>query len=186
MDAARRAGVTKFVGIGTTCSYPAAADIPLREEQFWDGAPDEANAPYGHAKRMLVAQASAYARQYGFRAIHLIPTNLYGPRDHFDLQTSHVIPALIRKFAEASGNGAREVVWGDGTSRGSSFVETRRADPGRERYESLVPVNLGTGVETSIRETTERLAPCGLRAPLLGHRPAQRRGPPLPDASCAR
>src|SRR5947209_17375617 len=115
IEEARLAGVEKFVSLGTICSYPKHTPIPFKEEDLWNGYPEETNAPYGLAKKMLLVQAQAYRKQYGFNAIYLLPANLYGPRDNFDLRTSHVIPAMIRKFLEAKERGAAEVtLWGTG------------------------------------------------------------------------
>src|SRR3954463_6509072 len=125
MECARRSGVEKFVGVGTICAYPKLAPVPFLERDLWNGYPEETNAPYGIAKKMLLVQGQAYRSQYGFRAIHLLPVNLYGPHDNFDLASSHVIPALIRKFVEAAESGSRRVVcWGSGTAtREFLFVE---------------------------------------------------------------
>ncbi|MCH7662304.1 MAG: NAD-dependent epimerase/dehydratase family protein, partial [Chloroflexi bacterium] len=116
MHAAWKNGVEKFVALGTICSYPENPPLPFKEENLWDGYPEETNAPYGLAKKMLLVQAQAYRQQYDFNAIYLLPVNLYGPRDNFNLKTSHVIPALIRKFTEAQDRGDRQVeLWGDGS-----------------------------------------------------------------------
>jgi GDP-L-fucose synthase len=157
-----RAGVQKFVGIGTICSYPKLAPVPFREDELWNGYPEETNAPYGLAKKMLLVQAQAYRQQYGFNAIHLLPVNLYGPGDNFDLETSHVIPALIRKCIEAADAGASEVeVWGDGTPT-REFLYVEDAADGillaTERYGGPDPVNLGSAFEISIRELAELIA----------------------------
>src|SRR3989304_2050206 len=124
-----KAGVGKFVAIGTVCAYPKYTPVPFREEEFWNGYPEETNAPYGLAKKMLLVQSQSYRQQYGYNSIYLIPVNLYGPRDNFDLQTSHVIPALIRKFLEAGARRETEVVlWGDGSpSREFLFVRDAAA-----------------------------------------------------------
>src|SRR5689334_12650358 len=117
MEYARLARVEKFIALGTICAYPKFLPVPFKEDDLWNGYPEETNAPYGLAKKMLLVQAQSYRQQYGFNAIYLLPVNLYGPRDNFDLQTSHVIPALIRKFVEANATGAKEVVlWGDGSA----------------------------------------------------------------------
>ena len=128
MEYARRTGCEKFVALGTICAYPKFAPIPFKEEDLWDGYPEETNAPYGLAKKMMLVQAQAYRAQYGFNAIYLLPVNLYGPGDNFDLDTSHVIPALIRKFVEAKESGVKEVVlWVDGTpTREFLYVGRRR------------------------------------------------------------
>ena len=155
-------GVNKFVAIGTICAYPKFTPMPFREENLWDGYPEETNAPYGLAKKMLLVQAQAYREQHGFNAIYLLPVNLYGPRDNFDLQTSHVIPALIRKFIEAQARGENQVVlWGDGTPT-REFLYVEDAAEGillaAERYNDSEPVNLGSGMEISVRELAELIA----------------------------
>lgn len=162
MEYARVAGVEKFVALGTICAYPKFVPVPFREDDLWSGYPEETNAPYGLAKKMLLVQAQSYREQYGFNAIYLLPVNLYGPRDNFDLQTSHVIPALIRKFAEANANGAKEVVlWGDGSAT-REFLYVEDAAEGvllaTERYDGPLPVNLGTGEEVSIKTLAEMIA----------------------------
>ena len=150
------AGVSKFVAIGTICSYPKFTPIPFREEDLWNGYPEETNAPYGLAKKMLLVQSQAYRAQYGFRSIFLMPVNLYGPGDTYDPATAHVIPDLIRKFVEASERNAEEVVlWGDGTpTREFLYVEdaARAIVLATERYESPEPVNIGSSLEISISE----------------------------------
>jgi len=157
-----KAGVEKFVAVGTVCSYPKFTPVPFREDDLWNGYPEETNAPYGLAKKMLLVQAQAYRQQYGFNAIYLIPVNLYGPRDNFDLATSHVIPALVRKFSEAKSAGHEKVeVWGDGTPT-REFLYAEDAAEGillaTERYDSPAPVNLGSGDEISIRDLARRIA----------------------------
>lgn len=157
-----KAGVEKFVAIGTVCAYPKFTPVPFREEDFWDGYPEETNAPYGLAKKMLLVQSQAYRQQYGYNSIYLIPVNLYGPGDNFDLETSHVIPALIRKFIEARERGQTEVVlWGDG-SPSREFLFVRDAAEGillgAERYNGLEPVNLGAGREVVIRDLAAKIA----------------------------
>lgn len=157
-----RAGVAKFVAVGTVCSYPKFTPVPFREEDLWNGYPEETNAPYGLAKKMLLAQSQAYRQQYGFKAIYVIPANLYGPGDNFDLETSHVIPALIRKCLDAVESGKQEVVvWGDGSPT-REFLYAEDAAEGillaAEHFDSSEPVNLGSGNEISIRELTERIA----------------------------
>ncbi|MGH7411683.1 MAG: GDP-L-fucose synthase family protein [Candidatus Methylomirabilis sp.] len=168
MECARQAGVEKFVGVGTICSYPKFTPVPFREEALWDGYPEETNAPYGLAKKMLLVQGQAYRQQYGFNAIHLLPVNLYGPGDHFDLETSHVIPALVRKCLEAIEQGAPEIVcWGDGTpTREFLFVEdcAEAIVLATERFDGPEPVNIGAGFEISIKELV------GLIAELTGFR----------------
>ncbi|MCA1816153.1 MAG: GDP-L-fucose synthase [Acidobacteria bacterium] len=162
MEYARRAGVEKFVALGTICAYPKFAPVPFREEDLWDGYPEETNAPYGLAKKMMLVQAQAYRQQYGFNAIYLLPVNLYGARDNFDLETSHVIPALIRKCVEAKEQGRGEIVlWGDGTPT-REFLYVEDAAEGillaAERYDGAEPVNLGTGEEIAIRDLAEMIA----------------------------
>ena len=162
MEGARRSGVEKFVGIGTICAYPRMAPVPFVETDLWNGYPEETNAPYGIAKKMLLVQGQAYRQEYGFKAIHLLPVNLYGPHDNFDPASSHVIPALIRKFLEATGSGATEVVcWGTGTAtREFLFVEdcAEGIVLATEHYDSPEPVNLGAGFEISIRDLAELVA----------------------------
>jgi GDP-L-fucose synthase len=156
MEAARRQNVKKFVQVGTICSYPKFTPVPFKEENLWDGYPEETNAPYGLAKKMLLVQAQAYRQQYGFNAIYLLPVNLYGPRDNFDPQSSHVIPALIRKFVEAKERGDKQVVlWGTGkATREFLYVEdaARGIIMAAEEYNGAEPVNLGAGFEISIAD----------------------------------
>ena len=151
--------VKKFVALGTVCAYPKFTPIPFKEENLWDGYPEETNAPYGLAKKMLLVQSHSYRQQYGFNSIFLLPVNLYGPRDNFNLESSHVIPALIRKCIEARDAGSKEVVvWGDGSStREFLFVEdaARGILLAAERYNDSEPVNLGSGFEISIRDLVE-------------------------------
>jgi GDP-L-fucose synthase len=152
-------GVKKFVAIGTVCSYPKYAPIPFKEEDLWNGYPEETNAPYGLAKKMLLVQSQTYRQQYGFNSIYLLPVNLYGPKDNFDLETSHVIPALIRKCIEAKENNLPEIeVWGDGSPT-REFVYVEDAAEGillaAERYNESEPVNLGSSSEISIKELVE-------------------------------
>jgi GDP-L-fucose synthase len=150
--------VGKVVIAGTVCGYPKLAPVPFREDDFWDGYPEETNAPYGVAKKSLLVGAQSYREQYGLNAIFLLPTNLYGPRDNFDLATSHVIPALIRKMIESPDE---IVLWGDGSpSREYLYVEDCAEGflLAADRYDGPEPVNLGTGVETTIRETAELVA----------------------------
>jgi GDP-L-fucose synthase len=162
MHEAWKRGVEKFVAIGTVCAYPKFTPVPFREEELWNGYPEETNAPYGLAKKMLLVQAQAYREQYGFNAIYLLPVNLYGPRDNFDLQTSHVIPALIRKYIEAQQRGAKEVVlWGDGSPTREFLYAGDAADgilTAAERYNGAEPVNLGSGQEISIKALAEMIA----------------------------
>jgi len=162
VEHARLAGVAKFVAIGTVCSYPKFAPVPFREEDLWNGYPEETNAPYGLAKKMLLVQAQAYREQYGFNAVFLLPVNLYGPRDNFDPRSSHVIPALIRKCVEAVEAGAPEiVVWGTGSATREFLYVEDAAEAivlAAERYDGSAPVNLGTGTEISIRELVGLIA----------------------------
>lgn len=162
MEHARRVGVEKFVGIGTICSYPKFTAVPFREEDLWNGYPEETNAPYGLAKKMLLVQGQAYRQQYGFNAIHLLPVNLYGPGDNFDLESSHVIPALIRKCLEAIERGEPEIVcWGDGTpTREFLYVEdcAEAIVLATERYNGAEPVNIGAGFEISMKELVDLIA----------------------------
>jgi GDP-L-fucose synthase len=162
MHEAWKRGVEKFVAIGTVCAYPKFTPIPFREEELWNGYPEETNAPYGLAKKMLLVQAQAYREQYDFNAIYLLPVNLYGPRDNFDLQTSHVIPALIRKCIEAQARQQPEVVlWGDGSPTREFLYAGDAADgilTATERYNDPEPVNLGSGQEISIKDLAELIA----------------------------
>lgn len=162
MHEAWRYGVKKFVAIGTVCAYPKYTPVPFKEEDLWNGYPEETNAPYGLAKKMLLVQAQAYRQQYGFNAIYLLPANLYGPRDNFDLETSHVIPALIRKFITARDTGQDEVVlWGDGSpSREFLYVEDAAKGilDATEKYDGPEPINLGTGREIRIRDLAHLIA----------------------------
>jgi GDP-L-fucose synthase len=162
MHEAWQRGVDKFVAIGTICAYPKFTPIPFKEENLWDGYPEETNAPYGLAKKMLLVQAQAYREQYGFNAIYLLPVNLYGPRDNFNLATSHVIPALIRKCLEAQARGEeRIIVWGDGSPT-REFLYVEDAAEGillsAERYNGSEPVNLGSGSEIRIKDLVELIA----------------------------
>ena len=159
------AGVPKFVATGTICAYPKFAPIPFREESLWDGYPEETNAPYGLAKKMMLVQSQSYREQYGYNSIFLLPVNLYGPRDNFDLTTSHVIPALIRKCLEAgtsTGSANKELVaWGDGSPT-REFLYVEDAAEGillaAEHYNDSQPVNLGSSYEISIRELLQTIA----------------------------
>jgi GDP-L-fucose synthase len=157
-----KAGVKKFVAIGTICAYPKFTPVPFKEEDLWNGYPEETNAPYGLAKKMLLVQAQAYRKQYGFNAIYLLPVNLYGPKDNFDPESSHVIPALIRKCIEAKRNDQREiVVWGTGKAT-REFLYVEDAAEGillaTEKYNKSAPVNLGAGFEISIKDLVELIA----------------------------
>jgi GDP-L-fucose synthase len=162
MHEAWKRNVSKFIAIGTVCAYPKFTPVPFREENLWEGYPEETNAPYGLAKKMLLVQSQAYREQYGFNAIYLLPVNLYGPRDNFDLQTSHVIPALIRKCIESQERGDKEVVlWGDGSPT-REFLYARDAADGiltaTEFYNGIEPVNIGSGQEISIKDLAEMVA----------------------------
>mgnify|MGYP002411269977 CR=1 FL=1 len=156
LEEGRLRKIEKFVGLGTICAYPKFASVPFKEEDLWSGYPEETNAPYGLAKKMMLVQSQAYREQYGFNSIFLLPVNLYGPRDNFDIDSSHVIPALIRKFLEANQAGRDEVVlWGDGSPT-REFLHAEDAAEGillaTERYEKSDPVNIGAGFEISIRD----------------------------------
>ena len=162
MEAARQEEVEKFVAIGTVCAYPKYTKVPFKEEDLWNGYPEETNAPYGIAKKMLLVQAQAYRQQYGFNAIFLLPVNLYGPRDNFDPRSSHVIPALIRKMVEARLREEKEVVvWGTGKAS-REFLYVEDAAEGillaSEKYNKPDPVNLGTGKEITIKELVDLIA----------------------------
>lgn len=155
-------GIEKFVAIGSICAYPKFTPVPFREENLWDGYPEETNAPYGLAKKMLLVQAQAYREQYGFNAIYLLPVNLYGPRDNFNLETSHVIPALIRKCIEAQERGDDQItLWGNGTPT-REFLYVEDAAEGiilaAERYNQSEPVNLGSAQEISIKDLAVLIA----------------------------
>jgi len=162
MEQARLHGVEKFVALGTVCAYPKFTPVPFKEEDLWAGYPEETNAPYGLAKKMLLVQAQAYCQQYGFNAIYLLPVNLYGPRDNFDLETSHVIPALIKKCVDAVETGEREiVVWGTGSaSREFLYVEdaAEAIVLATEKYDKPEPVNIGAGTEVTIRDLVTIIA----------------------------
>jgi GDP-L-fucose synthase len=154
--------VDKFVAIGTVCAYPKFTPVPFKEENLWAGYPEETNAPYGLAKKMLLVQAQAYREQYGFNAIYLLPVNLYGPRDNFNLETSHVIPALVRKCIEAQERGDKEVIlWGDGSPTREFLYAGDAADgilTATEFYNGSEPVNLGSGQEIHIKDLAEKIA----------------------------
>ncbi len=159
LEEARRAGVAKVLVVGTVCSYPKFTPVPFREEDLWNGYPEETNAPYGLAKKMLLVQAQAYRAEYGFDAVYVIPTNLYGPGDNFDLDTGHVIPAIIRKCVEARETGAETVtLWGTG-SPSREFLYVDDAAEGivlaLERHDGPEPINLGAGREITIRELAD-------------------------------
>jgi GDP-L-fucose synthase len=162
MEHARRARVKKFVALGTICSYPKFTPVPFKEDDLWNGYPEETNAPYGLAKKMLLVQAQSYRQQYGFNAIVLLPVNLYGPRDNFNLESSHVIPALIRKCNEAKQRGDKEiVVWGTGAAT-REFLYVEDAAEGivaaAEKYDGPEPVNLGAGFEIAIKDLVPMIA----------------------------
>jgi len=162
MEAARLAGVRKFVALGTICAYPKFTPIPFQEDDLWNGYPEETNAPYGLAKKMLLVQSQAYRQQYNFDSVYLLPVNLYGPRDNFDPHSSHVIPALIKKCVDAVEAGAPVIeVWGDGSpTREFLYVEdcAEGIVLAAERYDQSDPVNLGSGMEISIRDLVHLLA----------------------------
>jgi GDP-L-fucose synthase len=162
IEEARRAGVAKLVCLGTICAYPRLTPVPFREEDLWNGYPEETNAPYGLAKKVLLVQLQAYRAEYGLCGIYLLPVNLYGPNDNFDLETGHVVPAMIRKFLEARAGGASEVtLWGDGSPT-REFLYVDDAAEGivaaAERYDGDEPVNLGSGDEIAIRDLARLVA----------------------------
>ena len=162
MHQAYERGVDKFVAIGTVCAYPKFTPVPFKEEDLWKGYPEETNAPYGLAKKMLMVQSQAYRDQYGFNSIFLLPVNLYGPGDNFDPRSSHVIPALIRKCVEARENGDDHIiVWGDGSPT-REFIYVKDAARGialaTGHYNKSEPVNLGSGFEISIKDLAEKIA----------------------------
>ncbi|HXA41734.1 MAG TPA: GDP-L-fucose synthase [Candidatus Solibacter sp.] len=162
MEHARRNGIQKFVAIGTVCAYPKNTPVPFREDDLWNGYPEETNAPYGLAKKMLLVQSQAYRAQYGFNSIFLLPVNLYGPGDNFDPESSHVIPAMIKKFVEAATTGAPSVtLWGDGSPT-REFLYVADAARGivdaTERFSGPEPVNLGSSFEISIRDLALEIA----------------------------
>ena len=161
VEESRRWGVEKFVQVGTVCAYPKFTPVPFEEDHLWDGYPEETNAPYGIAKKALLVMLQSYREQYGLDGIYLLPVNLYGPRDNFDLESSHVIPALIRKFVAARDSGSEYVdVWGTGSaSREFLYVEdaARAIVLATERYDEPDPVNVGAGREVTIRELVEMI-----------------------------
>ncbi len=168
IEQARLAGVEKTIVAGTICAYPKFAPVPFREDDLWNGYPEETNAPYGIAKKAMLVQCQSYRQQYGMNAIYVLPVNLYGPRDNFDLGTSHVIPALIRKCEEARIRGEEEIVcWGDGSPTREFLYVEDAADglvAAAERYDKEDPVNLGSGEEISIRDLVGQTAAlCGFR-----------------------
>ena len=162
MEASRLAGVKKFLGVGTVCSYPKFTPVPFKEEDIWNGYPEETNASYGLSKKMMLVQSQAYRQQYGFNSIHLLMVNLYGPRDNFDLEDSHVIPALVRKFVDAKKERRKEVVvWGTGKASREFLYVQDAAEAivlAAERYDGAEPVNIGAGSEISIRDLVETIA----------------------------
>lgn len=159
MHHAYKRGVGKFVATGTVCAYPKFTPVPFKEDDLWSGYPEETNAPYGLAKKMMLVQAQTYRQQYGFNAIYLLPVNLYGPRDNFNLETSHVIPALIRKAIEANERGDKELqIWGDGSPTREFLYVEDAADgivSAAEKYNGGQPVNIGSGYEISIKDLSE-------------------------------
>jgi len=179
IEEARRAGVEKFVQVGTVCAYPKYTRVPFREEELWSGYPEETNAPYGIAKKALLVQLQAYRQQYGMNGIYLLPTNLYGPRDNFDPATSHVIPALIRRMVEARRDGVAELpVWGTGNaSREFLYVDdaARALLLAAEHYDGAEPVNVGIGNEIRVAELA------GLIAQLVGYEGRLAFDPSQPD-----
>ena len=162
IEQGRLFGLEKFVALGTVCAYPKFAPVPFKEENLWDGYPEETNAPYGLAKKMLLVQSQAYRNQYGFNSIYILPVNLYGPRDNFDLETSHVIPALIRKCLEAKERGEPEIAcWGDGSPTREFLYVDDCAEAillATENYNESDPVNIGTGQEISIKDLIHLIA----------------------------
>ena len=162
MEHARRAGVRRFLSVGTICSYPKLTPVPFREADLWNGYPEETNAPYGLAKKMLLVQSDAYRREFGFDAVNVMLVNLYGPGDNFDPETSHVIPALIRKCVEAQERGAPEVeIWGTGSATREFLYVEDAAEAialALERLEGSEPINLGAGREISIRDLAQTIA----------------------------
>jgi GDP-L-fucose synthase len=162
IEEGRRAGLSKLVAVGTICSYPKFAPVPFREDDLWNGYPEETNAPYGLAKKMLLVQSQAYRQQYGFNSVVLFPVNLYGPNDNFDLETSHVIPAMIRKIEQGISRGEREVeLWGDGSPTREFLYVDDAAEAlllAAEQYDESEPMNLGSGREISIRDLANTIA----------------------------
>ena len=161
MEESRKAGVSKFVAVGTICAYPKFAPIPFKEEDLWNGYPEETNAPYGLAKKMMLVQSIAYRQQYGFNSIFLLPVNMYGPGDNFSVKSSHVIPALIKKFVEAKQKSTEHVeVWGTGRAT-REFIYVEDAAEGiilaAEKYDKSDPVNIGAGFEISIKDLAEKI-----------------------------
>jgi len=161
MEASRQEGVKKFVSIGTVCEYPRITPLPFEEKYLWDGYPEETTAPYGWAKKILIVQGRAYRKQYGFDSIHLLPVNLYGPKDNFNKKSAHVIPALIKRIIESRDRGDKKVlVWGSGkATREFLYVEdaARGIVLATEKYDGPCPINLGSGVETSIEKVAKTI-----------------------------
>lgn len=179
IEEGRRAGLEKLVAVGTICAYPKHTPVPFKEEELWNGYPEETNAPYGLAKKMLLVQSQGYRQQYGFNSVVLFPVNLFGPADNFDSESSHVIPALVRKIDTAMLAGEREVVlWGDGSpTREFLYVEdcAEGLVLAAERYDRSEPVNLGAGFEISIRDLAETIRR------LMGYEGAFRWDPSQPN-----
>ncbi|WP_280207529.1 GDP-L-fucose synthase [Brevibacillus sp. AY1] len=175
LEHSRLFGIEKFVAIGTICSYPKYTPVPFMEEELWNGYPEETNAPYGLAKKMMLVQSQAYRQQYGFNSIYLLPVNLYGPYDNFDLETSHVIPAIIRKCLDAQASGQDSIVlWGSGeVTREFIYVEdaARAIVLATERYDGNEPVNIGSGEEMTIRQLAEWIKEkCGYTGTIIWDR----------------
>jgi GDP-L-fucose synthase len=162
IEEGRRRGLPKLVAAGTICAYPKFAPVPFKEDDLWNGYPEETNAPYGLAKKMLLVQSQAYRDQYGFNSVVVFPVNLYGPRDNFDYESSHVIPAMIRKIEDAiRGNASEVVLWGDGTPTREFLYVEDAADgilAAAERYDGSEPINLGSGQEIAIRDLAQLIA----------------------------
>ena len=172
MEEARKAGVAKITIVGTICAYPKFTPVPFRETELWNGYPEETNAPYGLAKKMMLVQSQAYRQEYGFNSIYLLPVNLYGPHDNFDPESSHVIPALIKKAVEARESGAAEMIcWGTGqATREFLYVEdcARAIALATEHYHESEPVNLGSGMEISVKNLSSQIAElCGYQGKLV-------------------
>jgi GDP-L-fucose synthase len=172
MEQARLTGVEKFVAIGTICAYPKYTPVPFKEENLWDGYPEETNAPYGLAKKMLLVQAQSYRQQYDFNAIYLLPTNLYGPGDNFDPRSSHVIPALIKKCVDAVERGDDQIVaWGSGQPSREFLYVTDAAEAivlATQKYDQPAPVNIGAGMEITIKELLHLIAElCGFQGDIV-------------------
>ena len=190
IERARQAGVKKFVQIGTVCAYPKLTPVPFKEEDLWSGYPEETNAPYGVAKKALLVMLQAYRAQYGFNGVYLLPVNLYGPGDNFDLASSHVIPALIRKFVEAKARGEKKVgVWGTGAaSREFLYVEdcARAILLAAERYDEAEPINIGSSSEITIRDLATKIQQFVGYEGQIAWDPAQPDGQPRRRLDCTR